>query len=70
VKLNDPSLTRRLMVAVGTMVLVVLELLTLWEIANRLRIKGDAIAVLALLFPLLVYLVLSGRLTELSGPAD
>jgi hypothetical protein len=68
VKLNDPSLTRRLMVAVGTMVLVVLGLLTLWEIANRLRIKGDAIAVLALLFPLLVYLVRSGRLTELSGP--
>jgi hypothetical protein len=56
------------MVAVATVVLVVLGLLTLWEIANRLKIKGDAIAVLALLFPLLVYLVLSGRLTELSGP--
>ncbi len=67
-KLDDPSLRRRLMVAVGTVVLVVLGLLTLWEIANRLKIKGDAIAVLALLFPLLVYLVLSGRLTELSGP--
>jgi len=41
------------MVALGTVVLVVLGLLTLWEIANRLKIKGDAIAVLALLFPLL-----------------
>jgi hypothetical protein len=56
------------MVAVGTVVLVVLGLLTLWEIADRLKIKGDAIAVLALLLPLLVYLVLSGQLTELSGP--
>ena len=52
-KLDDPRLRRRLMVALGTVVLVVLGLLTLWEIANRLKIKGDAIAVLALLFPLL-----------------
>lgn len=67
-KLDDPTLRRRLMVAVGTVVLVVLGLLTLWEIADRLKIKGDAIAVFALLLPLLVYLVLSGQLTELSGP--
>jgi hypothetical protein len=55
-------------VAGGSLVLVALGLVTLWEIASRLKIKGDAIAVVALLFPLLVYLVLSGQLTELSGP--
>src|SRR5262245_44595625 len=57
------------MKAIGTSVLfLALGFIVLWLAKSVMNIEGDAVFVSLLFIPILVYVIISGKLEELKGP--
>jgi len=66
---NESSRERKEVRAIGiSLLFLVFGFLVIWLIKAVLNIEGDAVFVSLLLIPVLVYMVISGKLKELKGP--
>jgi hypothetical protein len=59
---------RDLQAVLGAVVFIVLGVGVVWFVKDHVGIKGDAVLICVLLLPALLYLAISGRLSEVSGP--
>jgi len=59
---------RDLQAVLGAVVFIALGIGVVWFVKNHVGIKGDAVLISVLLLPALLYLAISGRLSEISGP--
>jgi hypothetical protein len=58
---------RDLQAVLGAVMFIVLGIGVVWFVKNHVGIKGDAVLICVLLLPALLYLAISGRLSEISG---
>jgi CBS domain-containing protein len=59
---------RDLWAFLGTVVFIAMGVGVIWFVKDQVGIKGDAVLISVLLLPALLYLAISGRLTEITGP--
>jgi len=66
--MNKHSTKEEVQAIIISVIFLVLGFFAVWLLNSKLHITGDAVFVSVLLIPIIVYLIFSGRLTEIRAP--
>ena len=66
--MNKPSLSKEISGLIISIIFLLLGFLVIWAMKSMLITTGDAVLIFLLLAPILVYVIFTGRLSELKGP--